>query len=50
MKTLVFDVMINGRFVCTLHYRYCPASPIKVEELEAFVISKRPTLRNKRLI
>lgn len=43
MKTLFIDVMLKGRFVATLRYRYCPAFP----ELSAFVVSKLPTLRNK---
>lgn len=48
MKTLSFDVMLGERFVCTLEYKYCPAFRSTVEELEQFVIKKRPTLRNKR--
>lgn len=28
MKTFVFDVMLNGRFVCTLKYKYCALFPI----------------------
>lgn len=47
MKTLIFDVMLNGRFVCTLKYRYCPLFPIEEKELHDFIVSKRPTLRNK---
>lgn len=47
MKTLTFDVMLKGRFVCTLHYRFCPLFPIMEEELAAFVESKRPSLKGK---
>ena len=47
MKTLVFDVMLHDRFVCTLKYRHNPAFPIDVEDLVKLVITKRPTLRNK---
>lgn len=47
MKTLVFDVMLHDRFVCTLKYRSNPAFPIDVEDLSRLVISKRPTLRGK---
>ena len=28
MKTLTFDVMLDGRFVCTLRYEYCPLFPV----------------------
>lgn len=47
MKTLTFDVMLRGRFVCTLRYKYCPLFPIDMDELTDFVLSKRPTLKNK---
>lgn len=47
MKDLIFDVMLNGRFVCTLTYPYCPLFPVTQEELEEFVEKKRPTLRGK---
>lgn len=33
MKTFVFDVMLNGRFVCTLKYKYCALFPIDFDEL-----------------
>lgn len=47
MKTLIFDIMLNGRFVCTLRYKYSPLFPIDVNELNDFIVSKRPTLENK---
>lgn len=47
MKTFVFDVMLNGRFVGTLKYKYCALFPIDFEDLEKFVLKKRPTLKNK---
>lgn len=47
MKTLIFDVMLKGRYVCTLKYRYCPLWPIEEKELTDFVESKRPTLKGK---
>lgn len=47
MKTFVFDVMLDGRFVCTLKYKYCSLFPIDFEELEKFVLKKRPTLEGK---
>lgn len=45
MKAFVFDVMLNGRFVCTLKYKYCAHFPIDLEDLEKFVLQKRPTLK-----
>ena len=47
MKTFEFDVMLNGRFVCILRYKYCPLFPIDLEDLKKFILSKRPTLRNQ---
>lgn len=47
MKTFVFDVMLDGRFVCTLKYKYCALFPIDFEELEKYVLQKRPTLKGK---
>lgn len=47
METLTFDVMLGDRYVCTMRYRYCPLFPVSAEELRKFVISKRPTLRDK---
>ena len=47
MKTFVFDVMLNGRFVCTLKYKYCPLFPIDAEDLTKFVLKKRPPLKGK---
>lgn len=47
MKTFVFDVMLDGRFVCTLKYKYCALFSIDFEELEKYVLQKRPTLKGK---
>lgn len=47
MKTFVFDVMLNGRFVCTLKYKYCALFPIDFEELKKFILCKKPSLRGK---
>lgn len=47
MKTLVLDIMLSGRFVCTLKYKYCALFPIDFEELKKYILKKRPTLRGK---
>lgn len=49
MKTLVFDVMLDGRFVHTFRYQYCPLFPIDEQELEKFVTDRLPTLKGKDL-
>lgn len=47
MKTFVFDVMLNGRFICTLKYKYCALFPIDFEDLTKFILNKRPSLKGK---
>ena len=47
MKKFIFDVMLNGRFICTLKYEYSPLFPIDIEELTKFVLKKIPTLKGK---
>lgn len=47
MKIFTFDVMLNGRFICTLKYKYCALFPIDFEELKKFILKKRPTLIGK---
>ena len=47
MKTFVFDVMLNERFVCTLKYEYCALFPIDFEDIKKFILSKKPSLKGK---
>ena len=47
MKIFKFDIMLNGRFVCTLKYKYCALFPIDFEDLKKFILSKRPSLKGK---
>ena len=47
MKNFTFDIMLNGRFVCTLRYKYCALFPIDFENLKKFILSKRPSLKGK---
>lgn len=48
MKTVVFDVMCGGRFVMQIKHKWCPLFPIDHEAILKEVVSKRPTLKNKR--
>ena len=50
MKIFIFDVMLDGRFICTLKYKYRALFPIDLENLEKFVLQKRPTLKGKDFI
>ena len=47
MKEFVFDVMLNGRFICTLKYEYSPLFPIDLEELDKSIFEMRPSLKGK---
>ena len=37
MEIFTFDIMLNGRFICTLKYKYNSIFPIDLEELEKFI-------------
>ena len=47
MRTIIFDVMCNGRFVMQYRYKWCPAFPINLEEVVNEIVSKRPILKGK---
>ena len=47
MKKFRFDVMLHGRFVCTLVYMFCPLFLIELDELTKFIEEKRPSLKGK---
>jgi len=47
MKAIFLDIMLNGRFICTLKYKYCPLFLINYEDLLKFVEEKRPSLKGK---
>ena len=47
MKTFTFDIMLNGRFICTLKYKYRALFPIDLEDLKKFILSKKPSLKGK---
>jgi|GEM_PF-607455 len=46
-KALFLDIMLDGRFICTLKYKYCPLFTIDYNELLKFVEQKRLTLKGK---
>lgn len=49
-QTLVFDVMLNDRYVCTMRYRHLSAFAITEKEIVDYVISQRPSLKDKPFI
>ncbi len=50
MKWLIFDVMLQDRFICTLKMKFCPLFPVSENEIKDFVESKRPSLKGKKYI
>ncbi len=52
MKTLVFDVMLDGRFVHTFRYQYCPLFPIDEQDYYevAFVMNGKWVCHNSKPI
>lgn len=48
MKLIYLDIMVRGMFVAQLPYRYNPIFALEADELRDYVISKRPTLKNKK--
>ena len=44
---ITFDVMLEDRFVCTMRMPHPSIMILDPEEARQFIISKRPSLRNK---
>lgn len=47
---IVFDVMADGRFICTLKYPHCSLFKVDMDDMMAFAMKKRPTLKYERNI
>lgn len=47
LKTLYFDVMLDGMFQRTLQYKYYKNIPIDESKLKEYVEKKMPTLKGK---
>ena len=48
MEEITFDVMLDGRYVRTLRYKFCKAFTLTEQELKAYAVSKIPRLKNKQ--
>lgn len=46
-KGIIFDITLNGRYVCSMSMEYDPRFPISQQEWVDFVVKKRPDLRGK---
>ena len=47
MKKVRFDIMLGDRFLCTMTYTYCPAFKLTWDEIERYILEKRPSLKSK---
>lgn len=50
MKTVYLDIMVGNIFVAQLPYKVNSIFPATDKELREYVVSKRPTLRNKKFV
>lgn len=46
VNTIAFDIMLGGRFICTMRMPMRPW-PFTEDEVREFVLSKLPTLRGE---
>ena len=49
MRTIIFDVMCDGRFVMQHKYRWCPAFPLNLEAVVAEIVERRPALKGRHI-
>lgn len=47
MKEVWIDVMLRGRFVVQIPYKYCPLFPVDLREIDEKIIRVCPTLKGK---
>jgi len=47
-KVLFYDIMMGGRFVCTMRHHYLPCFPLDLEKILSEIFEKRPSLQSKR--
>lgn len=47
MKTIFLDIMLDGRYVRTLKYKFCSLFPINMDDLRKYVVSKMPALKGE---
>ena len=47
-STLIYDIMLGDRFLCTMRHRYLPCFPIDLEKIVREIFERRPSLQKKR--
>ena len=46
-KVIYFDIMLHGKFVCQIAYKYCPIFRLDINDLMREVYERRPSLKGK---
>lgn len=46
-KTIYLDIMSKDRFVCQMKYKYSPIFPLDMNEMRAYALRKRPSLKRQ---
>ncbi len=49
MQTILFDVMVGGRFVMQHKFRYCPLFKVDLNQIMEEILERRPSLRGKHI-
>lgn len=47
MRSIIFDVFLDDRFVCTMKYKYDEYYGLSEWVLREYVVSRLPTLKGK---
>lgn len=50
MAQVLFDVMVDGRFICSMGCEYNPLNPLSIDRLVKLVTRRYPSLRGKEFI
>lgn len=45
---VILDIMLSGAFVCQMKMPYCPLFPLNWNDVNKFVVGKRPSLKGKK--
>lgn len=48
--TVYLDIMLNGKFVKQLPYRYCPLFVIDSEDVKEYVEERMPSMKGRNYI
>lgn len=46
-KYIHIDIMVNGRYLCTMRKPHCPAFRLSIQELRDYIEKQRPSLAGK---